>query len=92
MDRQGWMERLRLRRAGMFYGAGPGSMFYAAGCLEVTHQCGLQCFSGLHVPAGVNWEGLMLRLKGRRCPVSFFHWSCLSGKISSKTMGMTGIF
>ena len=45
-------------------GAGPG-MFYAAGFLEVLHQCGLQCFSGLHVPAGVDWEVFMLRLKGR---------------------------
>jgi serine/threonine protein kinase len=45
-------------------GAGPG-MFYAAGFLEVLHQCGVQCFSGLHVPAGIDWEVFMLRLKGR---------------------------
>jgi hypothetical protein len=48
-------------------GAGPG-MFFAAGFLEVLHQCGLQCFSKLHVPAGVSedWEVLMLRLRGGR--------------------------
>jgi len=45
-------------------GAGPG-MYYAAGLVKIFHECGLQCFSGLHVPVGVDWKVFMLRLKGR---------------------------
>ena len=46
-------------------GAGPG-MYHAAGLVKVLHACGLQSFSGLHVPAGVDWKVFMLRLKGRQ--------------------------
>ena len=46
-------------------GAGPG-MYYAAGLVKVLNACGLQSFSGLHVPAGVDWKVFMLRLKGRQ--------------------------
>jgi hypothetical protein len=45
-------------------GAGPG-MYYAAGVVRILHECGLQCFSGLHVPVGRDWKVFMLRLKGR---------------------------
>ena len=45
-------------------GAGPG-MYHAAGLVRILHECGLQCFSGLHVPVGVDWKVFMLRLKGR---------------------------
>jgi len=45
-------------------GAGPG-MYYAAGFISFLHQCGVQCFSGLHVPPGTDWKVFMLRLKGR---------------------------
>ena len=46
-------------------GAGPG-MYYAAGVVRILHECGLQCFSGLHVPVGRDWKVFMLRLKGRQ--------------------------
>jgi hypothetical protein len=46
-------------------GAGPG-MYYAAGIVRILHECGLQCFSGLHVPVGIDWKVFMLRLKGRQ--------------------------
>jgi hypothetical protein len=42
-------------------GAGPG-MYYAAGVVRILHECGLQCFSGLHVPVGRDWKVFMLRL------------------------------
>ncbi len=45
-------------------GAGPG-MYYAAGFISFLDQCGVQCFSGLHVPPGTDWKVFMLRLKGR---------------------------
>ena len=45
-------------------GAGPG-MYYAAGFIRILHQCGVRCFSGLHVPVGVDWKVFMLRLDGR---------------------------
>ena len=45
-------------------GAGPG-MYYAAGIVRILHECGLQCFSGLHVPVGRDWKVFMLRIKGR---------------------------
>ena len=45
-------------------GAGPG-MYHAAGLVRILHECGLQSFSGLHVPVGVDWKVFMLRLKGR---------------------------
>jgi hypothetical protein len=45
-------------------GAGPG-MYYAAGVVRILHECGLQCFSGLHVPVGRDWKVFMLRIKGR---------------------------
>ena len=44
-------------------GSGPGVM-YAKGLMEFLHERGLQCFSGLQVPAGVDWETFMLRLNG----------------------------
>jgi hypothetical protein len=44
-------------------GSGPGVM-YAKGLMEFLHERGLQCFSGLQVPAGVDWETFMLRLTG----------------------------
>ena len=46
-------------------GAGPG-MYYAAGIVRILHECGLQCFSGLHVPVGRDWKVFMLRIKGRQ--------------------------
>jgi hypothetical protein len=45
-------------------GAGPG-MYYAVGFISFLDQCGVQCFSGLHVPPGTDWKVFMLRLKGR---------------------------
>ena len=45
-------------------GAGPG-MYYSAGVVRILHECGLQCFSGLHVPVGRDWKVFMLRIKGR---------------------------
>ena len=44
-------------------GSGPGVM-YAKGLMEFLHERGLQCFSGLQVPPGVDWETFMLRLTG----------------------------
>jgi hypothetical protein len=44
-------------------GSGPGVM-YAMGLMEFLHERGLQCFSGLQVPAGVDWQTFMLRLTG----------------------------
>eukprot|EP00900_Chrysochromulina_parva_P024324 jgi/Chrpa1/6525/Chrysochromulina_OHIO_Genome00006885-RA len=44
-------------------GSGPGVM-YAMGLMEFFHERGLQCFSGLQVPPGVDWETFMLRLTG----------------------------
>ena len=44
-------------------GSGPGVM-YAKGLMEFFHERGLQCFSGLQVPPGVDWETFMLRLTG----------------------------
>ena len=44
-------------------GSGPG-VVYAKGLTEYLHKRGLQCFSGLQVPAGVDWETFMLRLTG----------------------------
>jgi hypothetical protein len=44
-------------------GSGPGVM-YAMGLSEFFHERGLQCFSGLQVPPGVDWETFMLRLTG----------------------------
>ena len=44
-------------------GSGPGVM-YAMGLMEFLHERGLQCFSGLQVPPGVDWETFMLRLTG----------------------------
>jgi hypothetical protein len=44
-------------------GSGPGVM-YAKGLMEFLHERGLQCFSGLQVPAGVDWQTFMLRLTG----------------------------
>jgi hypothetical protein len=41
-------------------------MYYAAGFIRILHQCGVQSFSGLHVPAGVDWKVFMLRLNGRQ--------------------------
>jgi hypothetical protein len=40
-------------------------MYYAAGVVRILHECGLQCFSGLHVPVGRDWKVFMLRIKGR---------------------------
>ena len=37
---------------------------YVKGLMEFLHERGLQCFSGLQVPAGVNWETFVLRLTG----------------------------
>jgi hypothetical protein len=37
---------------------------YAKGLMEFLHERGLQCFSGLQVPPGVDWETFMLRLTG----------------------------
>ncbi|KOO35384.1 cd4-specific ankyrin repeat protein [Chrysochromulina tobinii] len=44
-------------------GSGPGVM-YAMGLMEFLHERGLQCFSGLQVPPGVDWQTFMLRLTG----------------------------
>jgi hypothetical protein len=44
-------------------GSGPG-VIYAKGLMEFLHERGLQCFSGLQVPPGVDWETFMLRLNG----------------------------
>ena len=44
-------------------GSGPGVM-YAKGLMEFFHERGLQCFSGLQVPPGVDWQTFMLRLNG----------------------------
>eukprot|EP00900_Chrysochromulina_parva_P004352 jgi/Chrpa1/13918/Chrysochromulina_OHIO_Genome00022683-RA len=44
-------------------GSGPGVM-YAKGLMEFLHERGLQCFSGLQVPPGVDWQTFMLRLTG----------------------------
>ena len=44
-------------------GSGPGVM-YVMGLSEFFHERGLQCFSGLQVPPGVDWETFMLRLTG----------------------------
>eukprot|EP00900_Chrysochromulina_parva_P004800 jgi/Chrpa1/14320/Chrysochromulina_OHIO_Genome00005617-RA len=44
-------------------GSGPG-VVYAMGLMEFFHERGLQCFSGLQVPPGVDWETFMLRLNG----------------------------
>ena len=51
------------RRPGDCEGSGPGVM-YARGMMECLHERGLQCFSGLQVPPGVDWETFMLRLTG----------------------------
>jgi hypothetical protein len=37
---------------------------YAKGLMEFLHERGLQCFSGLQVPPGVDWQTFMLRLTG----------------------------
>ena len=44
-------------------GSGPG-VVYAKGMSDFLHERGLQCFSGLQVPPGVDWETFMLRLTG----------------------------
>ena len=51
------------RRPGDCEGSGPGVM-YARGMMSCLHERGLQCFSGLQVPPGVDWETFMLRLTG----------------------------
>ena len=44
-------------------GSGPG-VVYAKGMIDFLHERGLQCFSGLQVPPGVDWETFVLRLTG----------------------------
>ena len=51
------------RRPGDCEGSGPG-VVYAKGMIDFLHERGLQCFSGLQVPPGVDWETFMLRLTG----------------------------
>jgi len=51
------------RRPGDCEGSGPG-VVYAKGMSDFLHERGLQCFSGLQVPPGVDWETFMLRLTG----------------------------
>eukprot|EP00900_Chrysochromulina_parva_P020230 jgi/Chrpa1/2840/Chrysochromulina_OHIO_Genome00011605-RA len=51
------------RRPGDCEGSGPG-VVYVKGLMEFLHGRGVQCFSGLQVPAGVDWETFMLRLTG----------------------------
>jgi hypothetical protein len=51
------------RRPGDADGTGPGFV-QAYQFIKLLQQHGYECFSGLHIPAGVNWENFYLRLKG----------------------------
>jgi hypothetical protein len=45
-------------------GFGPGAC-YAAAVLKAFHDEGVQCFSGLMIPTGMNWEIFCAQLAGR---------------------------
>ena len=53
------------QRAGDAEGTGPG-MFYALWVMRLLHSCGISCFSGLCVAAGVDWKVFLDKLGGRR--------------------------
>ncbi len=46
-------------------GTGPG-FIQAYQFIQLLKQNGIMCFSGLHVPAGVNWKTFFLRLDGEK--------------------------
>ncbi len=52
-------------RRGDAEGKGPG-FIQAYQFIQLLKQNGILCFSGLHVPAGVNWKTFFLRLDGEK--------------------------
>jgi hypothetical protein len=51
------------RRPGNAEGTGPGFV-QAFQVISMLEEHGIECFSGLHIPAGGNWKTFYLRLNG----------------------------
>ncbi len=51
------------RRPGDAEGTGPG-LVHAYQVITLLEEHGIECFSGLHIPVGENWETFYLRLIG----------------------------
>ncbi len=59
------------RRPGDAEGTGPGFV-HAFQVITLLQKYGHDCFSGLHVPAGGNWETFFLRLVGDKAKAKVF--------------------
>ena len=58
-------------RRGDAEGTGPG-FIQAYQFIQLLKQNGILCFSGLHVPTGVNWRTFILRLVGEKAKAKVF--------------------